>query len=266
MMRTIILMAALCAFALAPAAYGSRHSVDDCNVEREQYAAALRAWHASGRDDVHRRIMLTARAAYETCNAQSQSQTLSSLWVTRGLEGRDWNVRAELTLAGGHVEINARTFFQGAWRPWRGSGTVTGETLRFTYEVETGNTYGWLNGAGELTFQNEQTVLVGHMRAIDGSWFSPVMLFRSSPDSAASPDQAIVGSWRRDGARVTFQSDGVVIWTYSNGSTNQGRWAHLDGTGFNIWPSQSNPSHVILIRISPTGDYIYNGDERWLRE
>lgn len=262
-MRIIVLLAAIMT---AAAGASSDAQQNDCHAEREDYATALRGWHSGGRRDEHRRMMLDARARYEACAAQS-SLTSSSLWVTRGLEGQDWDVRAEFTMAGGHVEINARTFFQGAWRPWRGSGTVDGDTLRFDYEVETGNAYGWLDGSGELTFQNDRSVLAGYMHASDGSWFTPVMFFRA-PVETPPPlaEDRITGVFWYGDLRITFLPDGSVHHQHPNGNITRGRWEHDSGNRYTYWRIRGDISNPEPIWLSSTREYIIRGAERWVRE
>ncbi|WP_101067345.1 hypothetical protein [Roseovarius salinarum] len=168
---------------------------DACGKQKGTYADAVRAWHASGRDAGHRRRMLLARKAFEDCLAQARAMEADTVetthWRTRGLEGRDWDLEAAITISGRQVSIAAQTFYQGAWRPWQGKGTREGDTIRFDYTVEDGNTYGWRNGSGALSFNADRTMLSGQMRSDNAAWSTPVVLFRQpAPDAArAAPEQ-----------------------------------------------------------------------------
>ena len=170
-----------------------------CHRAKEQYAMTLRAWHKSGRKETHRRNMLLAKKRYSEClNQTSTGQPASTtkqppaqsrpggpaahidgLWKTYGLKGKDWDLKAHIFQEGNRVRIKAETYFQGRWRPWKASGEIKGRTLVFQYQVEPGNSYGWVNGSAEFQLSEDGKMLSGSMKADNASWSIPVILFRN---------------------------------------------------------------------------------------
>ncbi len=109
---------------------------------------------------------------------QPYDSNLSGQWTTMGLDGRDWDLKAQFTQKGNHLRVDARTFYLGYWRPWQGQGAVNGKTVTFDYHVEPGNNYGWVDGKAWFTLSADGRMLSGAMQADNATWGTPVILFR----------------------------------------------------------------------------------------
>lgn len=111
-------------------------------------------------------------------------------WHTQGLEGRDWDMRADITLHNNTVKVQAKTFFHGAWRPWNGSGRINGRTIVFDYFVEPDNAMGWKNGKAEWHISPDGKLITGTMSSNDGQWSTPLALVRQAAPQRRGPAPA----------------------------------------------------------------------------